>query len=593
MSGYLHVLLRRSLPLAFAIAVVSSSRAEIYRWDTGGLIPNTVGIQPAPEVQLSGRQLQYADLRSVDLSDANFEQATVRYGKLSDTILTRANLRFADFQDADLRRAILNQANLERTELTNAVLASAMLTDARLHFMRSAQANFTGAAFTNSDLTGADFTRAILTDADFTNAIVNLARLDNAIGLTAEQFYSTLSYTSGNLAGISFAASKLERWNLAGKNLEAARFYATGLNEVDLRNANLSHTAFSHAFLQDSLLSGADLTAARLDSSQLHRIDLSNAKLRDANLEAARLDSTNVAKADFSGAIIRGADLSTTIQFAADQLYETASYQTRDLRRLMLNGQDLHAWRFLDQNLSSGRLTAANLTDAVLTRANLQNVDLSLANLTRADLSGVDLKNANLDNATLVQTTFDATTVYNQWTIFPVGFDANSEGLTFALSETGDFDGDDFFDMDDVDLLWSAINSTSPAGIMGMMFDLNDDSTVDNRDVDIWVREVRQTWFGDADLNGEFNSTDLVQVFGEGRYEQGSVARWSQGDWNLDGLFDSEDFVVAFQDGGYELGPRLSVFAVPEPTACSGMSGIGLTCFVSFLCCKRRDSHDC
>ena len=29
------------------------------------------------------------------------------------------------------------------------------------------------------------------------------------------------------------------------------------------------------------------------------------------------------------------------------------------------------------------------------------------------------------------------------------------------------------------------------------------------------------TWFGDADLNGEFNSSDFVQAFQVGKYEMG------------------------------------------------------------------------
>ena len=73
-------------------------------------------------------------------------------------------------------------------------------------------------------------------------------------------------------------------------------------------------------------------------------------------------------------------------------------------------------------------------------------------------------------------------------------------------------------------------------------------------------QDVKRTWYGDADFNGEFNSSDFVQVFQAGKYEQGwltesgwavgALAGWSEGDWNGDGLFDSSDFITAFQDGG-------------------------------------------
>jgi hypothetical protein len=75
------------------------------------------------------------------------------------------------------------------------------------------------------------------------------------------------------------------------------------------------------------------------------------------------------------------------------------------------------------------------------------------------------------------------------------------------------------------------------------------------------------TWIGDANLDGEFNSTDLVLVFQAGRYERLENSNWSQGDWNGDQLTNSSDLVAAFRDGGYEKGPRVTVAAVPEPTS--------------------------
>ena len=59
---------------------------------------------------------------------------------------------------------------------------------------------------------------------------------------------------------------------------------------------------------------------------------------------------------------------------------------------------------------------------------------------------------------------------------------------------------------------------------------------------------------GDANLDGLFNSSDLVMVFQAGKYEDGIFqnASWEEGDWNDDGEFDSQDLVMAFQLGWYE-----------------------------------------
>ena len=84
----------------------------------------------------------------------------------------------------------------------------------------------------------------------------------------------------------------------------------------------------------------------------------------------------------------------------------------------------------------------------------------------------------------------------------------------------------------------------------------------------MWARQLKGTWIGDADLDGEFNSADLVSVFQKGAYDNDAFPNvgWADGDWNADGKFDSGDFVFAFADGGYEAGRR-SVRAVPEPDA--------------------------
>jgi hypothetical protein len=59
---------------------------------------------------------------------------------------------------------------------------------------------------------------------------------------------------------------------------------------------------------------------------------------------------------------------------------------------------------------------------------------------------------------------------------------------------------------------------------------------------------------GDSNRDGVFDSTDLVQVFQAGQYEDGVLGNstWSSGDWNGDGEFDSQDLVFAFQAGSYQ-----------------------------------------
>lgn len=116
-------------------------------------------------------------------------------------------------------------------------------------------------------------------------------------------------------------------------------------------------------------------------------------------------------------------------------------------------------------------------------------------------------------------------------------------------------------------------------------YDLNDDDLVNVEDVNIWVKDLKKTWIGDANLNLEFSSADFVQAFAAGKYELDQTAVWSVGDWDGSGRFDSADFVAAFSDGGYELGPRppAAVSAVPEPSTVLLLLG-----GVLFLGTRRR-----
>ncbi len=67
------------------------------------------------------------------------------------------------------------------------------------------------------------------------------------------------------------------------------------------------------------------------------------------------------------------------------------------------------------------------------------------------------------------------------------------------------------------------------------------------------VTEILGTRFGDANLDGQFDSNDIVYIFQRGEYEDELPGNsgWSDGDWNGDGEFDSNDFVMAWQYGGY------------------------------------------
>lgn len=145
---------------------------------------------------------------------------------------------------------------------------------------------------------------------------------------------------------------------------------------------------------------------------------------------------------------------------------------------------------------------------------------------------------------------------------------ANPPKLVIELGSStttlGDFNEDGQITSEDVDVLAAAIQASSSDS----RFDLNSDGTVDALDQTVWVHDIVNTYYGDANLDGVFDSEDFVVVFAAGEYndETPGNSTWATGDWNADGDFDSGDLVQAFQDGGFETGPRTQA-AVPEPSS--------------------------
>ena len=141
--------------------------------------------------------------------------------------------------------------------------------------------------------------------------------------------------------------------------------------------------------------------------------------------------------------------------------------------------------------------------------------------------------------------TWDANTQgsYNEFRIYDYAFTAGqvlgsylNGPATINLGLVGDYNNNGSLDAGDLDLqaIEIAAGTNKPA------FDLTGDGKVDLDDRVYWVEQpsMKNSWIGDADLNGVFDSNDFVQVFSVGKYEvEGVTATWEQGDWNGDLVF--------------------------------------------------------
>ena len=124
--------------------------------------------------------------------------------------------------------------------------------------------------------------------------------------------------------------------------------------------------------------------------------------------------------------------------------------------------------------------------------------------------------------------------------------------VTISVIESqvlGDFNDDDAVTIEDVDLLCGAIRR----GETDLLYDVDGSGNITENDFATLISGVIGTTVGDSNLDGVFNSTDLIVVFQRNEYEDSIVGNstWGDGDWTCDGEFDSGDLVAAFQLGDY------------------------------------------
>ncbi len=127
---------------------------------------------------------------------------------------------------------------------------------------------------------------------------------------------------------------------------------------------------------------------------------------------------------------------------------------------------------------------------------------------------------------------------------FSVGFEV-LEPAPLDAERSFDLDGSGVVDGHDLVLLQEA----GRWPMAPFAFDLNSDGKVTVADVSVLVQSGLNSRFGDTNLDGRFDSSDLVQIFNSGSF--GRRAAWISGDFTGDGFFDSDDLVLAFQHGTY------------------------------------------
>ena len=105
----------------------------------------------------------------------------------------------------------------------------------------------------------------------------------------------------------------------------------------------------------------------------------------------------------------------------------------------------------------------------------------------------------------------------------------------------GDFNFDGSVDDVDIDMLCGHMKIALASTSVDTMYDLTEDGIVDGADMDMLIREIIRTEYGDANLDGEIDEVDATMLF-QNMFTESSG--WNNGDFSCDGVIDGQDFVL-------------------------------------------------
>ena len=132
---------------------------------------------------------------------------------------------------------------------------------------------------------------------------------------------------------------------------------------------------------------------------------------------------------------------------------------------------------------------------------------------------------------------------------------------TWSVDQIGDFSADGSLDVDDLNRLTSAIRT----GSTHRQYDIDQSGAVDLADRNYWVTDLKSTWIGDADLDGQVTAADLNALALNWRAT--NVTTWAQGDFTGDGIVNASDLNALALNWQSGIATAASPAAVPEPSS--------------------------
>ena len=227
-----------------------------------------------------------------------------------------------------------------------------------------------------------------------------------------------LSLKDIDLSEADLTGANLQGADLSGSNLKGALLVGANLKHIKLNNADLSDADLTSAILEGADLTGSILSRAILRRANLNYADLTQARLVEVDgrgvLEGTPDNGAVVHRISFLGAVIRDANLS-------DANFQWGNFQGADLSGARLLRSDLSDIDATPNKMSSGETRILLLRGADLTLASLRKSkitgDFYTANLSQTDMREAaivgNFEEADLTNALLWNTVLTGSNLTN------------------------------------------------------------------------------------------------------------------------------------------------------------------------------------
>jgi len=263
---------------------------------------------------LSGANLEGADLTQANLIGANLAKANLSKANLTEAFLVIADLRESRLEKATLCDALLQGANLKgarccEADFSRCSMECASLSQADLRHARLQECGLDEADLTGADLTSAILFHARLCGADLTDAKLIKARLEDAF----------------------LYCATLCRADLSNAELVKADFC-----EADLTNAVLTKAMLHEAYFGEADLSGADLSGACLEQASFVKTNLCGANLDESQVYGISVWDANLKNTSQKNLLLQGEDgFSVTVSNLAVAQFIYFLWRNRDLRQVI------------------------------------------------------------------------------------------------------------------------------------------------------------------------------------------------------------------------------------------------------------------